>query len=66
MRDCQCARRVSCTTRMPCRRVMRAAGQRATAAPVGRFCYLEIVHTSDMLDNAVADVVPVAMHLLTG
>jgi hypothetical protein len=23
---------VSCTTRMPCRRVMRAAGQRATAA----------------------------------
>jgi hypothetical protein len=24
--------RVSCTTRMPCRRVMRALGQRATAA----------------------------------
>jgi hypothetical protein len=44
---------------MPCRRVMRAVGQRATAAPVGRFCHLEVIHASDMLNDAVAGVVPV-------
>jgi hypothetical protein len=49
---------LSCTTRMPCHRVMRANGQRATAAPVGRLCHLEVVHASDVLDDAVACVVP--------
>ena len=34
---------------------MRAAGQRATAA---RLCHLEVVHASDMLDDAVACVLP--------
>jgi hypothetical protein len=40
---------VSCTTRVPCRRVMRAAGQRA-------ICHLEVVHACDVLDDAVAGV----------
>jgi ATP-dependent DNA ligase len=37
---------------------MRAAGQRATAARLGRLCHLEVVHASDVLNDAVAAVVP--------
>ena len=37
---------------------MRAAGQRATAGPVGCLGHLKIVYTSDVLDDAVAGVVP--------
>ena len=34
------------------------AGPARHGCPVGRFAYLEVVHASDLLDNAVACVVP--------
>jgi hypothetical protein len=37
---------------------MRAAGQRATATPVRRLCYHEIVQANDVLDHVVACCVP--------
>jgi hypothetical protein len=66
MRDCQCARRVSCTTRMPCRRVMRAADQRATAARYVASATSKSSTPATCSTMPVADVVPVAMQLLTG
>jgi hypothetical protein len=47
----------SYTTRAPCRRVIRAAGQRH-GCPVGRHRHLEVVHASDLLNDAVAGLVP--------
>jgi hypothetical protein len=42
---------VSCTTRMPCRSVIRALGQRATGCPVGRLCHFEVVYSGDALNE---------------
>src|SRR5262249_39683383 len=46
------------TTRAPCRSVIRALGQRAGRRPVSRRRHLEVVHASDVLNDAVASGVP--------